>query len=326
MGAGRIGKMHAKFIAAHPNARLKYIYDVNSQFAEEVAKSTGCSIASSPEEAINSDDVNAVLIASATPTHTQFITMAAKAAKAIFCEKPIDLDINKVNKCWQKIKKYKPTIQIGFNRRFDPNHNKVHSEVKSGKIGTIEMIVITSRDPSPPGIEYLKQSGGIFRDCSIHDFDLARFILNRDPIVEVFAQGSVNVSKDFKVTKDYDTTMCFMKSRKGVLVHINNSRRAVYGYDQRLEVFGSNGMLISDNVPNNDINHYNQNVSFAKKPIKNFFIERYKDAYQIQLDQFIKSIKNKNTLVTFEDGKNALILADSATKSVKSNKVVKIKF
>ena len=189
------------------------------------------------------------------------------------------------------------------------------------------MIVITSRDPSPPGIDYLKQSGGIFRDCSIHDFDLARFILNNDPIVEVFAQGSVNVSNDFKVTNDYDTTMCFMKSKKGVLVHINNSRRAVYGYDQRLEVFGSNGMLISDNVPNNDINYYNQNLSFAKKPIKNFFIERYKDAYQIQLDQFIKSIKNKkNTLVTFEDGKNALILANSATKSVKLNKVVKPKF
>ena len=189
------------------------------------------------------------------------------------------------------------------------------------------MIVITSRDPSPPGIDYLKQSGGIFRDCSIHDFDLARFILNNDPIVEVFAQGSVNVSNDFKITKDYDTTMCFMKSKKGVLVHINNSRRAVYGYDQRLEVFGSNGMLISDNVPNNDINYYNQNLSFAKKPIKNFFIERYEDAYQIQLDKFIKSIKNKkNTSVTFEDGKNALILANSATKSAKLNKVVKPKF
>ena len=327
LGTGRIGKLHASIINAHPEASLKYVYDIDTSSAKKIAKKYSCEVAKTAKEAISSDQINAILIASATPTHTDYIAIGAEFNKAILCEKPIDLDINKVNKCWQKIKKYKPTIQIGFNRRFDPNHNKVQSEVLSGKIGNIEMIVITSRDPSPPGIDYLKQSGGIFRDCSIHDFDLARFILNNDPIVEVFAQGSVNVSNDFKVTNDYDTTMCFMKSKKGVLVHINNSRRAVYGYDQRLEVFGSNGMLISDNVPNNDINYYNQNLSFAKKPIKNFFIERYKDAYQIQLDQFIKSIRNKkNTLVTFEDGKNALILANSATKSVKSNKVIKPKF
>jgi myo-inositol 2-dehydrogenase/D-chiro-inositol 1-dehydrogenase len=302
LGTGRIGKLHASIINAHPEASLKYVYDIDTSSAKKIAKKYSCEVAKTAKEAISSDQINAILIASATPTHTDYIALGAEFNKAILCEKPIDLDINKVNKCWQ-------------------------SEVLSGKIGNIEMIVITSRDPSPPGIDYLKQSGGIFRDCSIHDFDLARFILNNDPIVEVFAQGSVNVSNDFKVTNDYDTTMCFMKSKKGVLVHINNSRRAVYGYDQRLEVFGSNGMLISDNVPNNDINYYNQNLSFAKKPIKNFFIERYKDAYQIQLDQFIKSIRNKkNTLVTFEDGKNALILANSATKSVKSNKVVKPKF
>ncbi len=327
LGTGRIGKLHAQIINSHPEANLKYVYDIDKSSAKKIAKKYSCEVAKTANEAISSDKINAILIASATPTHTDYIALGAESNKAILCEKPIDLDIHKVNKCWQKIKKHKPTIQIGFNRRFDPNHNKVQSEVLSGKIGKIEMIVITSRDPSPPGIDYLKQSGGIFRDCSIHDFDLARFILNKDPIVEVFAQGSVNVSNDFKDTNDYDTTMCFMKSKKGVLVHINNSRRAIYGYDQRLEVFGSNGMLISDNVPNNDINYYNQNLSFAKKPIKNFFIERYEDAYQIQLDQFIKSIKNKkNTLVTFEDGKNALILANSATKSVKSNKVVKPNF
>ena len=229
LGTGRIGKLHASIINAHPEASLKYVYDIDTSSAKKIAKKYRCEVAKTAKEAISSEKINAILIASATPTHTDYIALGAESNKAILCEKPIDLDINKVNKCWQKIKKYNPIIQIGFNRRFDPNHNKVQSEVLSGKIGKIEMIVITSRDPAPPGIDYLRQSGGIFRDCSIHDFDLARFILNNDPIVEVFAQGSVNVSNDFKVTKDYDTTMCFMKSKKGVLVHINNSRRAVYG-------------------------------------------------------------------------------------------------
>jgi myo-inositol 2-dehydrogenase/D-chiro-inositol 1-dehydrogenase len=195
-----------------------------------------------------------------------------------------------------------------------------------GKIGKLEMIIITSRDPAPPGLDYLKVSGGIFRDCSIHDFDLARYVLHNDPIVNVYATGSRNVSNDFKKTNDFDTTMCVMKSKKGVLVHINNSRRAVYGYDQRLEVFGSKGMLISDNVSEYNINSYNQNISFAKHPIKNFFIERYADAYHIQFDDFLNSIKsNKKPKVSFNDGKEALILADCATQSVKLNKLIKVK-
>jgi len=159
MGAGRIGKMHAKFIAAHPNAKLKYIYDVNSEFAKGVSKSTGCSIASSPEEAINSDDVDAVLIASATPTHTQFITMAAKAGKAIFCEKPIDLDINKVNECMENIKGTNVPIQIGFNRRFDASHAKAQQARVKKEIGELEMVVITSRDPAAQGVDYQESAG-----------------------------------------------------------------------------------------------------------------------------------------------------------------------
>ena len=252
--------------------------------------------------------------------------MGAESGKAIFCEKPIDLDIKKVNNCWAKIKKYNPKIQIGFNRRYDPSHNKVQKDVLSGKIGKLEMIVITSRDPAPPGLEYLKVSGGIFRDCSIHDFDLARYVLQNDPIIDIYATGSRNVSNDFKKTNDFDTTMCVMKTKSGVLVHINNSRRAVYGYDQRLEVFGSKGMLISDNVSDFNINSYYQNISFAKSPIKNFFIERYADAYRIQFDDFLNSIKSKKKpKVSFNDGKEALILADCATKSVKLNKLIKIK-
>ena len=247
MGAGRIGKMHAEIISAHPNAKLKYVYDVNKKFANDVAKSTKCKIASKPEEAINSKDIDAVLIASATPTHTKFITMAAKAGKAIFCEKPIDLDIKKVNKCLNQIKNTKVPIQIGFNRRFDSSHAKAQQARVKKEIGELEMIVITSRDPEPPGIDYLKAAGGFFRDTTIHDFDLARFILGNDPVMQISAFGEALFDKNAKKQKDHDTAMFILKSKKGVLIHINNSRRAVYGYDQRVEVFGSKGMIISNN-------------------------------------------------------------------------------
>ena len=325
LGAGRIGKMHANIIHDHPNANLKFVFDLNKKFSENISNKYKCKISNTPYEAINSSDVDAVLIASATPTHTDFITKSAQAGKVIFCEKPIDLNIKKVDECWKKIKKFKVPIQIGFNRRYDPGNNLIQKSVKSGKIGKLEMIVITSRDPAPPTLSYLKESGGIFRDCSIHDFDLARFILQDDPIVEVYANASRHVSTDFAKVKDYDTTMCILKSRKGVLVHINNSRRAIYGYDQRLEVFGSKGMLISDNISNNNVESYDAKKSFAKNPIKHFFIERYEEAYKLQFDDFIKSVKkNINPKVTFKDGKEALIIANCATESVKYNKIIKI--
>ncbi len=280
MGAGRIGKMHAKFIAAHPKAKLKYIYDVNSQFAEEVAKSTGCSIASSPEEAISADDVDAVLIASATPTHTQFITMAAKAGKAIFCEKPIDLDINKVNECMENIKGINVPIQIGFNRRFDASHAKAQQARIKKEIGELEMVVITSRDPEPPGIDYF-----------------------------------------------LDTAMFILKSKKGVLIHINNSRRAVYGYDQRVEVFGSKGMVISNNQTPTSLERYTSTSTNEKEPIHFFFIERYEQAYRDQFNEFVKCVEDKTKpLVGFEDGRNALIIANAAYESFESGKVIDIKF
>ena len=327
LGTGRIGKFHAEIVNSHPSAEISLVYDIDLKASKKIAKKYNCKVANTSHEAINNSEIDAILIASATPTHTKYITMGAKAGKAIFCEKPIDLDIQKVEKCWNEIKKYKPFIQIGFNRRYDPSHNKVQKNVVSGKIGVLEMIVITSRDPSPPSLDYLKVSGGIFRDCSIHDFDLARYVLQDDPIINIYANGSRNISEDFKKTNDFDTTMCVMKTKKGVLIHINNSRRAVYGYDQRLEVFGSKGMLISENVPEYNINTYNQNISFAKSPIKNFFIERYADAYRIQFDDFINSIKFKRMpKINFKDGKDALTLADSATKSVKLNKVIKVRF
>ena len=327
MGAGRIGKMHAKIISSHPNTNLKYVFDVNSKFANEVSKSTKCSKAKSPEEAINSKNIDAVLIASATPTHTKFITMAAKAGKAIFCEKPIDLDIKKVNKCLDKIKNTKVPIQIGFNRRFDSSHAKVQQARLKKDIGELEMIIITSRDPEPPGMDYLKAAGGFFRDTTIHDFDLTRFILGDDPVVQISAFGEALFDKNVKKQKDHDTAMFILKSKKGVLIHINNSRRAVYGYDQRVEVFGSKGMIISNNQTPTSVEKFTSKSTNVKDPIHFFFIERYEQAYKDQFNEFVKCVKSKTKpKVTFEDGKNALIIANAAYESYKSGKVVNINF
>ena len=327
MGAGRIGKMHANLIMANSNCSLEFVYDVNTKFAEEISKQTGAKVAKSPEDAINSENTDAVFIASATPTHVSFITMAVNAKKPVFCEKPIDLDINKVDECREFIKDKNIPIQIGFNRRFDSSHAKAQQARVKKEIGELEMIVITSRDPEPPGIDYLKAAGGFFRDTTIHDFDLARFILGNDPVIQISAFGEALFDKNSKKQKDHDTAMFILKSKKGVLIHINNSRRADYGYDQRLEIFGSKGMLISDNIPKSNVQSFNIKESFAKNPIQHFFIERYEEAYKIQLNEFIKSVKNKNKpKVSFDDGKKALIIANFATESVKHNKLLKIKY
>jgi len=327
MGAGRIGKMHANNIALNSKCKLTYIYDVNTEFASQIAQSTNAKVAKSPEEAINNNDVDVVFIASATPTHIDYITMGAKADKAIFCEKPIDLDINKVNACYETIKNLKVPIQIGFNRRFDNSHKKIKLAKDNGEIGNLEMVIISSRDPEPPGLDYLKVAGGFFRDTTIHDFDLSRFVLGDDPIVEVSAYGSQLVSEDIKKVDDQDTAMFIMRSQKNVLIHINNSRRAVYGYDQRLEIFGSKGMMISNNQSPTSVEVFDNKSTYSKDPIHFFFIERYDQAYKDELNDFVNTVENNNQpSVTFEDGRNALILANAAYESYESGKSVKVNF
>ena len=327
MGAGRIGKMHAEIITAHPEANLQFVYDVNKEFASQVAKQNNAESVDSPEEAINNDKINAILIASATPTHTKFITMGFKAGKAVFCEKPIDLDINKVNECMEEINDINLPLQIGFNRRFDHSHAKVQQARVNKEIGELEMLIITSRDPEPPGLDYLNAAGGFFRDTTIHDFDLSRFILGNDPIIEVSAFGDNLFDENVKQAKDFDTAMFVLKSKAGVLIHINNSRRAVYGYDQRVEVFGSKGMSISNNQTPSSVEYFNESETFSKEPILNFFIERYSQAYKDQFKDFVQSIKlNQDTNVTFKDGRNALILANAANDSLIKGQNIKINY
>jgi len=327
MGAGRIGKMHADIINSHPGCNLKYIFDVNEKFANDLAKKYDAIATSTAEEALTNQDVHAVLIASATPTHTEFIAKAGNAGKAVFCEKPIDLDIDKVNECWNNIKDLDVPIQIGFNRRFDNSHKKLQEARKSNEIGQLELVVITSRDPEPPGLEYLKAAGGFFRDCTIHDFDLSRFILGDDPIVQISAFASTLISEEAKQVGDHDTAMCILKSKSGVLIHINNSRRAIYGYDQRVEIFGSKGMIISNNQGPTSVEKFTNSHTKANDPIHYFFIERYSQAYKDQFDNFIKTINSKTKpRVTFEDGRNALIIANAAYESLNTGKVININY
>jgi len=327
MGAGRIGKMHAEIISAHSNVNLKYVYDINKDNALQVAEQNKAEIANSPEEAINTDKIDAILIASATPTHTQFITMGAKAGKAVFCEKPIDLDINKVNECMSVIKDIDIPLQIGFNRRFDNSHAKVQQARLKKEIGELEMLIITSRDPEPPGLEYLNAAGGFFRDTTIHDFDLSRFILGEDPIVQVSAFGDNLFDENAKQAGDFDTAMFVLKSKAGVLIHINNSRRAVYGYDQRVEAFGSKGMVISNNQTPTSIESFTETSTSSKQPVLHFFIERYAQAYKDQFNHFIECINNNNKpKVTFEDGRSALIIANAAYESHKQKKTIEITY
>ena len=324
-GAGRIGILHAKNIYENEKTNLSYVYDINKISSLKIKKQFNCKIAKNIGQIVNDKNVDAVLIASPTSTHIDLILKSARNKKSILCEKPIDLDINKIIRCQKKLSKYNVPIQIGFNRRFDKGHLTTINKYKNGEIGKLENIIITSRDPSPPPLEYLKNSGGIFRDMTIHDFDLARFILGKDEIGEVLAFSSNLFDKNAIKAKDFDTVTVILKSKKGVLITINNSRRSSYGYDQRVELFGSKGMIISDNRRLSNIRTYNKFTSDSKEPINNFFIERYFEAYKDQLDSFVKSIiKKQNPIVSFEDGKKALIIANAAYESLKLNKIIKI--
>ena len=308
-GLGRIGMMHAKNIHQHSKFKLKYIYDVNQKISLKASKKFNTKNITSPFFAFKDKSLDVIFIASSTATHIPFIEDSVKYKKVVFCEKPLDLNIKKVIRCRKKIKKLNPKIQIGFNRRYDPGHFSLKKAIQKRKIGTVEKIIITSRDPAPPSFKYLKKSGGIFRDMTIHDFDLVRFYLGKDKIKEIFASASNISNKNFNKINDYELATCILKSKSGVISIINNSRHCSFGYDQRVEIFGDKGMLISGN-----------------KRRYNFFIDRYRSAYKLQLEDLLNLVKkNKKPRASFDDGEKALLLANAAYKSLRSKKIVKIK-
>lgn len=326
-GAGRIGCIHAANIVASERAQLAYVYDPNLQMAETIAAKYGVKVADDPDSPLRDAGVDAVIIASSTDTHVALLAASAKAGKAVLCEKPIDLDIDRIDWCRRELAKTQAAIQIGFNRRYDRSHRAVRDAVRNGDIGSVELLVITSRDPELAPLPYLKRSGGIFRDMTIHDFDLARFILGEDPIEEVYATGSVMVDQAIKQLDDVDSAMLILRARSGALIHINNSRRAVYGYDQRVEAFGARGMVLSENVRASTVRRYDYSTSGSQEPLLFSFADRYRQSYIDELNDFIAVVTDgKKPSVDFEDGRVALILADAAFRSVRTSRPVSVSY
>ena len=324
VGAGRIGEVHSKNINNNKKINLKYVVDINFIAAKKIAKKYNAIPLRSVDEALKKNDFDSVLIGSATNTHVNFIKKFSNYKKNIFCEKPIDLDINKVKECIKVLKKNKTKFFIGFMRRFDPSLMKLKKHIKEGKVGKIQMISITSRDPMPPPIEYVKVSGGIFIDSQIHDIDLARWLLSENPI-EVVSRGSCLIDKKIGRAGDFDSVNTILKTKSGKLCQINNSRQTVYGYDQRVEVFGSKGMISTTNLRDSNLEITTKNTTNAKDNYQYFFLERYKDAFKNELDNFVNSVeKNLIPAPSFQDGFVAMKIAEAATKSAKKNKIFKV--
>ena len=283
-----------------------------------------CKIEKDYNKIFSDKKVDIIFISTPTNTHIKFIEEGINYKKTIFCEKPLDLNIKKISKILKKVKKLKPKIQLGFNRRYDPGHFSIKKDLEKDKIGKLEKIIITSRDPAPPSSSYLKSSGGIFRDMMIHDFDLCRLYLGKDKITEVHAFAT-SFEQSYKRIKDYELAVVSMKSKKGVLCVITNSRHCSFGYDQRVELFGKNGMLLSGNKKIDSTELSNSKQSNSQKPFLNFFIERYNDAYNLQLKELANlhygKVKSRST---FDDGYMALKLANACYKSLRSKKTVKL--
>lgn len=325
LGCGRIGRMHAANLTAHPVANLAMVYDLHAPSANEVAAANAVRAAASDNEIFESDAVDAVLIATVTETHADYIEKAVAAGKAVLCEKPIDLNLARVNRCAEAIAGTSVPIQLGFNRRFDPGHRGAREAMLRGEIGDLHQVVITSRDPGMPPRSYYEAAGGLLRDMTIHDFDLARYMLNDEP-TEVFAvAGGLIDPALMDELDDIDTAMIVMRTADGKQCHINNSRTAVYGYDQRVELLGTRGMLLSDNRRPHELRRFSQDRVEGAQPYLHFFIERYHEAFMAELGSFVECVRNGTAPeVGFEDGRKALVLAEAAYKSIAERRAVDV--
>ena len=323
LGCGRIGTLHARTIAAHPRAELVACYDVAGEAAAAVARAVGAQTAGSVDEALHHPRVRAVLIASSTDTHADLIVRAVRAGKAVLCEKPIDLAMARVEACWREIAPLDPLVAVGFNRRFDPSFRALRERLRAGEIGALEQLVITSRDPAPPPARYVAASGGLFRDMTIHDFDTARYLAG--DIVEVQAMGATLIDPAIRAAGDIDAAMVVMRAASGALVHINNSRRCAYGYDQRVEAFGETGMLQAGNRHPTTVQAWGAGHTRARDPVLDFFVERYREAYEAELDHFVGCVERGTVpLAGFADGREALRLADAASESLVTGEAVRV--
>ncbi len=322
IGAGRIGKIHAANVAARKDCSVSFVADADGAAARALADETNAKVAEI-DAILASSEVDAVAICAPTDMHADLIERAARAKKAIFCEKPVDLSADRVRACLEVVKSTGAKLMVGFNRRFDPNFAAVQARIAAGMIGAVEIVSITSRDPSPPPVSYIARSGGLFRDMMIHDFDMARFLLGEEP-VSVCAMGSSLVDKAIGAAGDVDTAVVIMETKSGKVAQISNSRRATYGYDQRVEAHGEKGMIHAGNIRETSVEFAGaQGISGDK--VLNFFLERYAAAYRNELDAFVTAVKGGvSPRPNGEDGLRANLLADAAYQSWQTGQRVKV--
>ncbi len=322
LGAGRIGRVHASAIASVPGAALVAIADPVPAAAEAIRAQYGAEIRSI-DAILAAKDVDAIVICTPTDTHADLIERGVQSGKAVFCEKPVDLSLARVQACLKVVAAHKLPVMVGFNRRFDPDFMAVKAAIDAGKIGTVEMVTITSRDPGAPPVDYIKRSGGIFRDMTIHDFDMARWLLGEEPET-VMATAAVLTDPAIGAAGDFDSVNVLLRTASGKQAVITNSRRATYGYDQRIEVLGSKGMLAAKNMAEANIVMADA-AGYHEPPLLNFFMTRYTAAYRNEITAFVASVaEGKPTPTTTEDGLKALALADAALKSVAEGRAVKV--
>lgn len=320
IGAGRIGHVHAKTIASHPNASLELVCDPVGDAAEELASLYGARAAKETDDIFADPNIDAVIIGSPTPLHIPHLLAAAKAGKAVLCEKPIALDMADVTAVEAQLDAITTPVMFGFNRRFDPSFGAIHKAVEEGKVGRLEQLTIISRDPAAPPIEYIKVSGGIFRDMTIHDFDMARYFLG--DITEVFAAGQV-LDPAIGAAGDFDAAVVTLKASSGAVATIINNRHCASGYDQRLEAAGDLGALFAENIRPTTVRFSSATQTDAQDPYLDFFLERYADAYRLELSAFIDAVESGTKPPTgIDDAVKALRLAEAATDSARSGKPV----
>ena len=322
LGCGRIGQVHARSIGQIDGARVCAVADAFAEPANMLAEKTGASVMDA-DTLIASADVDAVVIGTPTDTHYDLIHQAARAGKAIFCEKPVDMSADRIRDCIKVVEAAGVPFLTAFNRRFDPSFSDIQSRVAAGEIGEVEIVTILSRDPSPPPISYIENSGGLFRDMMIHDLDMARFLLGEEPI-SVYAVGSALVDPEIGKAGDVDTAAVILTTASGKICQISNSRRASYGYDQRIEVHGQKGMLRAENMLENTVEIATPS-GFNRAPAQHFFLERYETAYRMEMAHFVAAIAGSERLSPgIADGLQAQILADAADTSLKQGTVVRL--
>ena len=322
LGAGRIGKVHAKAVTANPKAKLVAVADAMAPAAQAIADQYGCDVRTIAQ-ILAASDIDAVVICTPTDTHADLIEQFTNAGKAVFCEKPIDLSLDRVKACLKVVRANKGTLMVGFNRRFDPHFMAVRAEIDKGSVGDVEMVTITSRDPGAPPLDYIARSGGIFRDMTIHDFDMARFLVGEE-VAEVSAMAAVLVDPAIGKAGDSDSVQVMLKTATGKMALISNSRRATYGYDQRIEVHGSKGVVSAENQRPVSIELANGS-GYTRPPLHDFFMTRYTEAYAAEIAAFVDAVGAKKAAApSGEDGLAALALAEAALLSVKEGRSVKV--